>query len=175
METLLRELPPSGIDRALFNAFIRRQEVVYCLRESEGKLVPQLHPFIDDWTEDDYRALIGELIAVASSGGLVLGAFSGNLLKGFAAADGRLMSGGYADLLELYVSADMRGKGIGRMLFSAAAVWARGKGAKKLYISAHSAVESQAFYKSMGCVRASKVSAAHVAKEPFDIQLEYVL
>ena len=30
--------------------------------------------------------------------------------------------------------------------------WAKQKGAKKLYISAHSAVESQAFYKSMGCV-----------------------
>ena len=28
--------------------------------------------------------------------------------------------------------------------------WAKQKGAKKLYISAHSAVESQAFYKSMG-------------------------
>ena len=52
----------------------------------------------------------------------------------------------------IYISADMRNKGIGRILFLAAKEWTKQKGAKKLYISAHSAIESQAFYKSMGCV-----------------------
>ena len=45
-------------------------------------------------------------------------------------------------------------------------------GAGKLYISAHSAVESQAFYKSMGCVEAGEYNPEHVEKEPYDCQLE---
>ena len=50
--------------------------------------------------------------------------------------------------------------------------WAKQKGAKKLYISAHSAVESQAFYKSMGCVEAKVYNQKHVEDEPYDCQLE---
>ena len=50
--------------------------------------------------------------------------------------------------------------------------WAKQKGAKKLYISAHSAVESQAFYKSMGCVEAEVYNKKHVEDEPYDCQLE---
>ena len=46
---------------------------------------------------------------------------------------------------------------------------------KKLYISAHSAVESQAFYKKMGCVEAEEYDPAHTAAEPCDCQLEYLL
>lgn len=50
--------------------------------------------------------------------------------------------------------------------------WAKQKGAKKLYISAHSAVESQAFYKSMVCVEAEVYNQKHVEDEPYDCQLE---
>lgn len=50
--------------------------------------------------------------------------------------------------------------------------FAREKNAKKLYISAHSAVESPAFYKAMGCVEAKEYNAEHVEKEPYDCQLE---
>ena len=39
-------------------------------------------------------------------------------------------------------------------------------------ISAHSAVESQAFYKSMGCVEAEVYNQKHVEDEPYDCQLE---
>ena len=56
-----------------------------------------------------------------------------------------------------------------------AARWARDRGAQKLYISAHSAIESQAFYRAMGCVEAHTYNPAHVAAEPFDCQLEYRL
>lgn len=45
-------------------------------------------------------------------------------------------------------------------------------GAQALYISAHSSVESQAFYKAMGCVEAKEYQAFHVEKEPCDCQLE---
>lgn len=73
------------------------------------------------------------------------------------------------------MSEDIRGKGIGKVLFCAAKNWAKAKGAKKLYISAHSAVETQAFYKSMGCVDAQEYQQNHVAQEPYDRQLECVL
>ena len=43
---------------------------------------------------------------------------------------------------------------------------------RKLYISAHSAVETQSFYRAMGCVEAEAYCAEHVEREPFDCQLE---
>ena len=53
--------------------------------------------------------------------------------------------------------------------------WAREHGGKRLYISAHSAVETQAFYRGLGCIEAQEYSRKHVEKEPFDCQLEYPL
>lgn len=78
----------------------------------------------------------------------------------------------YLDLTSIHVSEDVRGKGIGRRLFSAAKKWAEEKGAKKLYISAHSAVESQSFYKAMRCREAKVYHRQHVEAEPYDCQLE---
>ena len=52
---------------------------------------------------------------------------------------------------------------------------AKSNGAEKLYISAHSAVESQAFYHAMGCVEAVEYKKEHVEQEPYDRQLEYWL
>ena len=104
-------------------------------------------------------------------------AFCGAQLKGFAAAAAQPCGaqGEYIDLLELHVSADWRGRGAGTALFAAAAAWARGRGAQKLYISAHSAAETQAFYRGLGCTDAAWRHPAHTAAEPFDCQLEYDL
>jgi hypothetical protein len=65
--------------------------------------------------------------------------------------------------------------GVGRKLFEKAAEVARGYGAKKLYISAHSSKESQAVYKALGCVHAEEIIPWIADEEPFDVQLEYVL
>ncbi|MCI8896985.1 MAG: hypothetical protein HFI61_04170, partial [Lachnospiraceae bacterium] len=35
------------------------------------------------------------------------------------------------------------------------------------------AVETQAFYRAMGCVEAQEYNKEHVEKEPYDCQLEY--
>ena len=78
----------------------------------------------------------------------------------------------YLDLSSIHVSEDMRGQGIGRILFLSAKEWAKKKNAEKLYISAHSAVETQAFYKAMGCVEAEEYDKKHVEAEPYDCQLE---
>ncbi|MGN0998888.1 MAG: GNAT family N-acetyltransferase, partial [Faecousia sp.] len=72
----------------------------------------------------------------------------------------------------IHVSQECRGRGIGRKLMEASKDWAKGRGAQKLYISAHSSVESQAFYRAMGCREAEEYNRASVEKEPCDCQLE---
>ena len=130
----------------------------------------------DQWSERDYEVLVKCLKNTAETGGLVLGAFADGKLKGLVSVEGRPMgrAGNYRDLSSLHVSEECRGMGIGRALFDAAADWARNQGAEKLYISGHSAVETQAFYRAMGCVEAQEYDPVHTAAEPYDCQLEFV-
>ena len=108
---------------------------------------------------------------------MVMGAFCAGQLKGFVSVESRPLgkNRNYLDLSSIHVSEDRRRKGLGRELFMAAARWAKEHGAEKLYISAHSAVESQAFYRAMGCREAEEYDTAHAEKEPCDCQLEYRL
>ena len=177
MEVTVRELALEEIDHKLFHSFVRRQEVNLCLRREGDGWVVRPDPFIDDWTSQDYETLIAGLKETLLAGGLVYGAFDAGKLKGFAAVAPAIFGGEnrYMDLTELHVSADRRHQGVGRALFQAAGQWAREHGAKKLYISAHSAVESQAFYRQMGCVEAKAYEQRHVEVEPFDCQLEVTL
>jgi len=210
-----RTLCADEICPELFRGFVRRQKVVKCWRkESEKgdeKWVIRDDPFIDDWTEDDYRFLVKCLKNTVQTGGFVYAAFrrtddlrghndiekhdasrthdtfskhdtlcgqpSGSMLKGFISVEPTLSGDaqGYLDLSSLHVSEELRGKGIGSILFQAARDWAKKKGGKKLYISAHSAVETQAFYRAMGCVEAQIYNQRHVEQEPYDCQLEYTL
>lgn len=172
-----RSLQEHEIDRELFRDFIRRQIVTKCWRKEDGEWIKKDAPFIDDWTEQDYKVLIQCLKHTVRTGGVVYGAFYEGKLKGFAAVLPEIFGGEnkYIDLAAIHVSQDMRGTGIGTALFKEAKRWAKEKGAEKLYISAHSAVESQAFYKRMGCVEAKWYKKAHVEEEPFDCQLEVKL
>lgn len=90
-----------------------------------------------------------------AQGGFVYGAFRNGILKVFVSVEaGPLGSRGqYRDLSSLHVSQELRGQGIGAVLFLSAARWAAGQGGQKLYISAHSAVESQAFYRKWAAWR----------------------
>ena len=81
----------------------------------------------------------------------------------------------YLQLSELNVSQPLRGQGIGRELFRLACEQARTRGAQKLYLSAHSAEETQAFYRAMGCVEAAWYHPELVALEPCDCQMEFLL
>ena len=172
-----RTLRENELCRELFGGFIRHQVVTKCWRREKGEWVIREDPFIDDWTEADYRTLISCLKNTVSTGGVVYGAFIAGMLKGFASVEPDFMGkeGQYLDLSSIHVSEDARGAGIGKALFLMAKEWARARGAKKLYISAHSAVETQAFYRSMGCVEALEYDRRHVDREPFDCQMECVL
>ncbi len=158
----------------VFSHFIRHQVVTKCWRREEGQWVIRDAPFIDDWGEREYQVLTSCLKHTAASGGFVCGAFYRGMLKGFVSVEPELFGGEqrYLDLSSIHVSEDMRRSGIGAVLFRRAKKWAREKGAGKLYISAHSAIESQAFYQKMGCVEAQVYEPGHVEKEPFDCQLE---
>ncbi len=168
-------LKEEQIDRPLFAGFHRRQEVDRVLRRVDGEWVVRKEPFIDEWSDEDYRFLIDCLRRTVRTGGFVCGAFADGVLKGFASVEAAPVGsrGQYLDLSCLHVSSEMRGCGIGTNLFRLAAGWAGQRGGRKLYISSHSAVETQAFYARMGCVDAEEPIQEHVEAEPYDRQLEY--
>lgn len=173
-----RYIKKDEIDRELFGDFIRHQVVNDCWRRVNGEWVIKSDPFIDDWTEEDYGVLISCLKSTLDKGGFVYGAFFAekDQLKGFVSVEPEIFGvQKYMDLSCIHISEDMRGKGIGTALFEKAKCWAKEHGAKRLYISAHSAVESQAFYKKMGCTEAEEYNQKHVEAEPYDCQLELCL
>lgn len=172
-----RRLGADEISRKLFDGFRRRQIVTKCWRREKGEWIIREDPFVDDWSASDYQQLLAHLRKVIQSGGFVYAAFYRGILKGFVSVDVAPFGDRreYLDLTNIHVSEDMRRKGIGKKLFLAAAEWAKKEGAGKLYISAHSAVESQAFYRSLGCVEAVTYNPKHVEEEPYDCQMEYRL
>lgn len=151
-----RTLCADELCRELFNDFIRHQNVRKCWRKENNNWIIKDDPFIDDWTDADYQILIDCLKNTIISGGFVYAAFYGSSLKGFVSVEPVLFGGAqkYLDLSSIHISEDMRRNGIGKTLFLAAKEWAKEHGAHKIYISAHSAVESQSFYKSMEIGRA---------------------
>lgn len=167
-------LTPETITRDLFASFERRQTVTRCWRKTDGEWQIKDVVFVDDWSESDVTALITELQRTVAQGGLVLGALDDQRLKGFASVASSPLGQHqeYLDLTNLHVSQDCRGKGIGKALFRLAQSWAKEHGAQKLYISAHSSVESQAFYCAMGCVDAVEMQPSHAKREPCDRQME---
>ena len=169
-----RNITEKELTMDLFSKFIRRQVVTKVWRRENGQWIIKEEPFIDDWTPEDFAFGISCIKNTVKTGGLLYGAFSDGALKGFVSVEAEIFGGihKYMDLTSIHVSADMRKSGIGRQLFYKAKEWAKEKGAKKLYISSHSAVESQAFYKSMGCSEAAVYNKSHTEKEPFDVQLE---
>lgn len=172
-----RVLQEEEISRELFKDFIRHQKVTKCWRKEKEQWIIKDAPFIDDWSEKDYEILIACLKHTILTNGLVYGAFCDEKLKGFVSVESEIFGGEekYCDLSSIHISEDMRHQGMGKELFQAAKKWAREKGAKKLYISAHSAVESQAFYQAMGCKEAKIYHQKHVEDEPYDCQLECLL
>lgn len=175
--TEYRTIEYEELNRELFRSFQRKQEVNQCWRRREGKWQIKEDPFTDDWGEEEYAYLVECLRRTLQTGGLVCGAWVDGMLKGFVSVEASPIGsrGQYLDLTSIHVSQEMRGRGIGKTLFARAAHWAGERGAQKLYISAHSAVETQSFYRAMGCREAQEYQLEHVEREPFDCQLEFVL
>lgn len=169
-----RTISCEEVSLALFDGFNRAQNVTRCWRKIGGKWVVKDIAFLDDWTETEYREVVRELSDLLHNGGFVAGAFSDGQPKGFIAVDHTLFGSRkqYMNLAYLIVSEEVRGLGIGTELMLRAKAFAKLHGAESLYISAHSAVETQAFYRAMGCTEAEEYNAKLAEKEPCDCQLE---
>lgn len=174
---MIRVLSERELTVSLFADFHRHQQVTKCWRKVDGSWTVVDNPFVEDWGEQQYQYLVECLSNTLTSGGVVYGAFEEGMLKGFTSVEAEPFGSErqYLELTCIHVSEDCRGRGIGRSLMEAAKGWAKAHGGKKLYISAHSSVESQAFYRAMGCREAEEYSRIHVEKEPFDCQLELTL
>lgn len=165
------------ITRELFRPFIRRQEVAQCWRKENGKWILKEIAFVDDWSEEEYQFLVKCLKHTVETGGMVCGAFENGKLAGFVSVESKKFGSRnqYVQLSCIHVSQQYRGAGIGKQLFAIACSAGRAAGAEKLYISAHSAKETQAFYHVLGCVEAQEYDKELSEAEPCDCQLEKIL
>lgn len=177
MEIIYRRLTLDEIEPPLFQSFRRYQKVSRCWRKENGKWILKDNPFIEEWGKKEYLFLIKCLKHTVASGGAVFGAFSEGSLVGFSSLESERFGseGEYLQLSCLHVSYEYRGQGIGKKLFLNIAWEAKKRNAKKIYISAHSAEETQKFYHAMHCIEAKEYNKELAEAEPCDCQLEYVL
>ncbi len=174
---LYKSLTEGEIDLNLFEEFDRYQEVKRCWRQVEGQWILKKIAFTEQWTDSDFEDLTMDLKNTVKTGGEVVGAFLNGMLAGFASLENHFFGdhGEYLQLSSLHVSNKERGRGIGTELFSIMCRLAWEKGAKSLYISAHSSEETQRFYQNLGCSESTFKHKGLIEKEPFDCQLEMKL
>ncbi|WDV45474.1 GNAT family N-acetyltransferase [Clostridiaceae bacterium M8S5] len=177
MNVIVKELKIDEIHQELLKNFNRYQEVKKVWRVENGKKIIKDTDFTEYWDNDKKQAIIEELKQTLRDGGAVFCVVIEDKVVGFASLGGTGIGQNkeYLQLIELQVSSDLRRKGIGKLLFKNCVDKARILRANKLYISGHSSVETQSFYKQMGCVEAKWLSKKQVELEPYDCQLEYVL
>jgi len=169
-----KELSLSDLDFALLSEFVRFQETHKVLyKTDDGYSIKDDH-FFDYWDDEKKKQVIEDLKSSLQAGGTIYGAYSGKELVGFTNIAGRLFGSEnqYVELLYIHVSANHRGHGIGKTLFELCMEAAKRRGADKLYIAAHPSIETQEFYKRMGCTYALEVNEEILQKEPLDIQME---
>jgi len=157
--------------------FIRLQVTNRVKFVENGRTLFRDDSFVDDWDAGKKTQVIEDLRRCILEGGFVAGAFAEGALIGFANIENSPLGAGngYLELPYIHVSREYRGQGLGRKLFTLCCEAARQRGAGKLYIAAHPAVETQEFYAALGCVPAAEIIREILVREPMDIQLEYLL
>jgi ribosomal protein S18 acetylase RimI-like enzyme len=173
-----KQLTAKDIQPDALKDFSRYQIVNKCWRNIDGNWALVDNHYIDDWDETRKSELATlYLPGTITSGGVVLGAFDNGRMIGFAAIKGTPIGSQkqYLQLISLQVSSEYRHKGIGRKLFLMCDEAVRKYGVFKMYISAHSSEESQAFYRAMGCVNAEEIIPNLFEREPFDVHMEYIV
>lgn len=157
-----------------FNRYQVTNRVIYV---KNGSYLYRDEHFVETWDEKKKKEVIESLKKCICNGGIVAGAFNNRDLIGFANIENKFFGENkeYLELPYMHVSYEYRGLGIGRMLFQLCCRESKAMGAKKLYIASHPSVETQNFYKSMGCVPAKEINREVFEREPLDIQLEFIL
>ena len=177
MDIKIRQLHEADCTPTLLTNFNRYQEVRRCWRRTDGEWALVDISYVEQWNDGKKQSLTASLLAHLREGGRAVGAFDADTLVGFAwvLAEPFGSRRQYVNLDMMHTSYEYRGAGIGRRVFAAICEQARELGAEKLYISAHSAEETMAFYRKIGCVDAAEINESLAAAEPFDYQLEYIL
>lgn len=178
METIRFErLTLENFGEHSLDEFKRHQVCNKWIRKNEDKFFILEKVFVEDWYISKLRDIAKGEIHAIESGDISYGAFHEDRVVGFARICTEQFGSNnqYMELKMIHVSEDFRGMGIGRKLFKIIADNAKEMGALKLYISAHSSVESQAFYKSLGCTEALEIDEIIQSNEPYDVQMEYIL
>jgi GNAT superfamily N-acetyltransferase len=158
---------------------IDRSEVhhyTYELREGELVRVPNYFE-VPGWRPDAAAKETPVLLDRFDRGGTFVGVFDAEALIGMSVLETARVGRGrdQMQLAYLYVSRTYRGRGVGMQLFDAAVSFARGAGAKALYVSAAPTENTVDFYLNRGCVLAPEPDPALLAAEPDDIHLVYLL
>lgn len=171
-----RRLEKHDLKPHLLDDFSRHQRITKYFRKVDGQNVLEEGDFTLDWDEAKKQALIHEdFREVLNFGGGLFGALVDGRVIGFACVDGRLVGSTkeYIQLIMLHVSEEYRKRGVGSALFYLCADEARRLGGEKLYISANPALETQHFYRRVGCVDAAETITALCPEDPDDLKLEY--
>lgn len=177
MNIKYERLTTENFNEYSLDKFVRHQICNEWIRKKDGEFYILKKDFIENWDLEELRDTAAEELTAIREDSIAYGAFDEGRLIGFASLRNEIFGSfkQYIELKMMHVSEEYRGLGIGKKLFLLVASEAKKLGLEKLYISAHSSVESQAFYKSLGCVEATEIDAKRQANEPADVQMEYIL
>lgn len=172
-----KELSLEEVQENFLSTFNRYQETQQVLVKHNDQLMMKTDSFIDDWDEVNKLSVVQSLRACVQAGGSVIGVYHQADLIAFANVESTRFGirNEYVELPYIHVSNDLRGNGIGKKLFEVCCEKAKLLGAEKLYVAAHPSIETQCFYKQMGCTLASEINDEILNKEPLDLQMERLL
>ncbi|MDX1805682.1 MAG: GNAT family N-acetyltransferase [Paenisporosarcina sp.] len=172
-----KELSIGELQDDFLSSFNRYQETQQVLVKTQDQLMMKVDSFIDDWDHEKKLSVVHTLRTCMQAGGIVIGVYQQMELIAFANVESNRFGTRkeYVELPYIHVTQELRGSGIGKRLFEICCEKAKQLGAEKLYIAAHPAVETQHFYKQMGCTLALEINPQILNKEPLDLQMEYTL
>ncbi|NBD22253.1 GNAT family N-acetyltransferase [Paenibacillus glycinis] len=161
----------------MLDSFERFQKTTKVLFKDRDKWVEIEDSFEDNWSLERKREIVEHFTETIKNGGAVVIAKEGARLIGFAVIEAVPFGSRsiYRELSFLHVTCPARGRKAGKSLFLKAKEVAKSLGAEKLYIGAHPSVETQHFYRTMGCVHAAEINERIYQREVRDIQLEVAL
>jgi ribosomal protein S18 acetylase RimI-like enzyme len=122
------------------------------------------------WSDEQLAALLAAWRPLLDGGGVMLGAFDGQVLVGFAIYRPRLTDD-MAQYAVLYVSRDYRRQGVGSALTEKVLGLARADGSRRLYVSATPSVPTVEFYRSHGFEVTREPHPELLELEPEDIHM----
>ncbi|MFC5451610.1 GNAT family N-acetyltransferase [Paenibacillus aestuarii] len=161
----------------MLDSFERFQITTRVIFNDRGTWFETGDSFEDNWTLERKRQIVEHFKDTIKNGGAVVIAKQGAQLIGFAIIEAVPFGSEsiYRELSFLHVTRSVRGRKVGEYLFLKAKEVAKLLGAEKLYIGAHPSVETQNFYRKMGCVQAVEINEFIYKREIRDIQLEVTL